>query len=150
MIKNTWSQSHTKQLPQCNLPFSDSCFCCCCYCAESATTTTRMASPPNSGSSPVAFQPRPISLDLVNPTSKWPRPRSESWQENNFGVEPDDGQEISTFEPEIMCPVLPTNWNLDNGEDLVASVYSFLKAYLRSVKMITFGISRKFFLRSII
>jgi hypothetical protein len=91
-----------------------------------------MASPQNSGSSPVTFQPRPISLDLNNPISKWPRPRSESWQENNLGVEPEDaGGEV---EPEHICPVLPTNWNLENGEDLVASVYSFLKAYLRSVQ----------------
>jgi hypothetical protein len=49
---------------------------------------------------------------------------------NNCNI---DESRTATIDDGKALPVVPTNWTLDNDEeeDLVASVYSFLKAYLR-------------------
>ena len=49
---------------------------------------------------------------------------------NNCNI---DESRTATIDDGKSLPVVPTNWTLDNNEeeDLVASVYSFLKAYLR-------------------
>ena len=63
---------------------------------------------------------RPSSLDLSFKRGR----RKSSWQSSNSSVDSD----VSETSQE-------SNWRMEEGEDLVNSVYFFLKMYLRSVEI---------------
>ena len=85
-----------------------------------------MASPPTSTST-FLNQPRPRSLDLDPKSGR--RKSSTGWMEDSI----DQGLTIynSNTEEVITYNQYPSDWSLDEGDDIVAKVYAFLKNYLR-------------------
>ena len=94
-----------------------------------------MASPPTSTST-FPNQPRPISLDLDPKSGR--RKSSTGWMEDsiyNSNTEDSIDQGLTMYnsntEEVIMDNQDPSDWTLDEGDDIVAKVYAFLKNYLR-------------------